>query len=69
MNITNSAASMTIEEAMDALHEKDLFLWNQVVDAFHEIALDAFQQQNGEDRYFESGILYEGNMIRFEEKF
>jgi hypothetical protein len=67
MKITNNSASITIEEAMDALHEKDRFLWNQVVDAFHEIALDAFQQQNGEERYFESGILYEGNSICFQE--
>ena len=49
---------MTIKETMDALHETDRFLWNQVVDTFEAIALNAFQKENGEDRYFGSGILY-----------
>ena len=67
MKITQEAVSMTIEEAIDALHKKDRFLWNQVIDTFEAIALNAFQKENGEDRYFDSGILYEGELICFKE--
>ena len=65
MEVTTTSVTMTIDEVLDALREVDSYLWEQVVDAFADIALEAFQKKNGDDIYLESGILTDDNVICF----
>ena len=70
MKIDNTSVSMDAEEAFDLLHEKNKYLWEQVIDALGEIAQDLFSASNNlggdtADAQLESGILFEDGKIAF----